>query len=100
MLSRRLNGDDQASETANRDRRHHCGEPGTLLAGITDPANPRTPPADDGSGRVGDQPSDIAAQLGHRDGGALAFLKIYVHPLAEGLPAARRRSALGVFAGR
>lgn len=39
----------QASETANRDRRHHCGEPETLLAGITDPANPRTPPADDGS---------------------------------------------------
>jgi integrase len=28
--------------------------------------------------------SDIAAQLGHRDGGALA-LKVYVHPLAEGL---------------
>jgi integrase len=28
--------------------------------------------------------SDIAAQLGHRDGGALA-LRIYVHPLAEGL---------------
>jgi hypothetical protein len=40
MLSRRLNGDDQASETANRDRQHHCGEPETLLAGITDPANP------------------------------------------------------------
>ena len=28
--------------------------------------------------------SDIAAQLGHADGGALA-LKVYVHPLAEGL---------------
>jgi len=28
--------------------------------------------------------SDIAAQLGHKDGGALA-LKVYVHPLAEGL---------------
>jgi integrase len=28
--------------------------------------------------------SDIAAQLGHPDGGALA-LRIYVHPLAEGL---------------
>jgi integrase len=28
--------------------------------------------------------SDIAAQLGHRDGGALA-LKVYIHPLAEGL---------------
>jgi integrase len=28
--------------------------------------------------------SDIAAQLGHADGGALA-LRIYVHPLAEGL---------------
>jgi integrase len=28
--------------------------------------------------------SDIAAQFGHRDGGALA-LKVYVHPLAEGL---------------
>jgi hypothetical protein len=52
-------------------------------ASLTRP-NPRTPTADDGSGRVGDQPSDIAAQLGHRDGGALP-LKIYVHPLAEGL---------------
>jgi integrase len=30
--------------------------------------------------------SDIAAQLGHADGGALA-LKVYVHPLAEGWPA-------------
>jgi integrase len=29
-------------------------------------------------------PSDIAAQLGHADGGALA-LKVYVHPMAEGL---------------
>jgi integrase len=28
--------------------------------------------------------SDIAAQLGHADGGALA-LKVYVHPMAEGL---------------
>jgi integrase len=28
--------------------------------------------------------SDIAAQLGHKDGGALA-LKVYVHPMAEGL---------------
>jgi integrase len=28
--------------------------------------------------------SDIAAQLGHRDGGTLA-LKVYVHPLADGL---------------
>jgi integrase len=28
--------------------------------------------------------SDIAAQLGHRDGGALA-LKVYLHPLAERL---------------
>lgn len=28
--------------------------------------------------------SDIAAQLGHADGGALA-LRVYVHPLAEGL---------------
>jgi integrase len=28
--------------------------------------------------------SDIAAQLGHRDGGALA-LKVYIHPLTEGL---------------
>lgn len=28
--------------------------------------------------------SDIAAQLGHKDGGALA-LKVYVHPLREGL---------------
>jgi integrase len=28
--------------------------------------------------------SDIAAQLGHADGGALA-LKVYVHPIAEGL---------------
>jgi integrase len=28
--------------------------------------------------------SDIAAQLGHKDGGALA-LKVYVHPIAEGL---------------
>ena len=28
--------------------------------------------------------SDIAVQLGHADGGALA-LKVYVHPLAEGL---------------
>jgi integrase len=27
--------------------------------------------------------SDIAAQLGHADGGALA-LKVYVHPMAEG----------------
>jgi len=30
--------------------------------------------------------SDIAAQLSHADGGALA-LKVYIHPLAEGLPA-------------
>jgi hypothetical protein len=30
--------------------------------------------------------SDIAAQLGHANGGALA-LKVYVHPMAEGLPA-------------
>ena len=28
--------------------------------------------------------SDIAAQLGHKDGGALT-LKVYVHPMAEGL---------------
>jgi integrase len=28
--------------------------------------------------------SDIAAQLGHKDGGALA-LRVYVHPMAEGL---------------
>jgi integrase len=28
--------------------------------------------------------SDIAAQLGHKDGGALA-LKVYIHPMAEGL---------------
>jgi integrase len=28
--------------------------------------------------------SDIAAQLGHRDGGSLA-LRVYVHPMAEGL---------------
>jgi integrase len=28
--------------------------------------------------------SDIAAQLGHKDGGALA-LKVYVHPMAEDL---------------
>ncbi|HZD72887.1 MAG TPA: tyrosine-type recombinase/integrase [Actinomycetota bacterium] len=28
--------------------------------------------------------SDIAAQLGHADGGALA-LRVYVHPMAEGL---------------
>jgi site-specific recombinase XerD len=28
--------------------------------------------------------SDIAAQLGHADGGTLA-LKVYVHPTAEGL---------------
>ena len=28
--------------------------------------------------------SDIAAQLGHADGGTLA-LRVYVHPLAEGL---------------
>jgi hypothetical protein len=28
--------------------------------------------------------SDIAAQLGYADGGALA-LKVYVHPMAEGL---------------
>jgi len=48
MLSRRLNGDDQASETAYRDRQHHCGEPQTLLAGTTDPADPGPPPADDG----------------------------------------------------
>jgi hypothetical protein len=74
----------QRHDRCSRDRQHHCGEPETLLAGITDPANPRTPTADDGSGRVRDQPSDIAAQLGHRDGGALP-LKIYVHPLAEGL---------------
>jgi hypothetical protein len=28
--------------------------------------------------------SDIAAQLGHEDGGSLA-LRVYVHPMAEGL---------------
>jgi integrase len=28
--------------------------------------------------------SDIAAQLGHKDGGALA-LRVYVHPMPEGL---------------
>jgi integrase len=33
---------------------------------------------------AGVPPSDIAAQLGHRDGGALA-LRVYVHPMAEGL---------------
>jgi integrase len=33
---------------------------------------------------AGVPPSDIAAQLGHRDGGALA-LKVYVHALPEGL---------------
>ena len=33
---------------------------------------------------AGVPPSDIAAQLGHKDGGALA-LRVYVHPLAEGL---------------
>jgi integrase len=37
---------------------------------------------------AGVPPSDIAAQLGHRDGGALA-LRVYVHPLAEN----RRRAA-------
>jgi integrase len=38
---------------------------------------------------AGVPPRDIAAQLGHRDGGALA-LRVYVHPLAEN----RRRAAL------
>ena len=33
---------------------------------------------------AGVPPSDIAAQLGHRDGGALA-LRVYVHSLPEGL---------------
>jgi integrase len=33
--------------------------------------------------------SDIAAQLGHKDGGQLA-LKVYVHPMAEGLARAGR----------
>lgn len=40
--------------------------------------------------------SYIAAQLGHRDGGALA-LKVYVHPLAEGL--ARAGAHLDQVAG-
>jgi integrase len=35
--------------------------------------------------------SDIAAQLGHKDGGALA-LKVYVHPMAEGLARPARSS--------
>jgi integrase len=33
---------------------------------------------------AGVHPSDIAAQLGHADGGALA-MRVYVHPLREGL---------------
>ena len=33
---------------------------------------------------AGVPPSDIAAVLGHKDGGALA-LRTYVHPMAEGL---------------
>lgn len=33
---------------------------------------------------AGVPPSDIAAVLGHKDGGALA-LRVYVHPMAEGL---------------
>ena len=33
---------------------------------------------------AGVPPSDIAAQLGHKDGGALA-LRVYVHPMVEGL---------------
>jgi integrase len=33
---------------------------------------------------AGAHPSDIAAQLGHADGGALA-MRVYVHPLREGL---------------
>jgi integrase len=37
--------------------------------------------------------SDIAAQLGHKDGGSLA-LRVYVHPMAEGL-----RRAGAVLAG-
>jgi hypothetical protein len=38
----------------------------------------------DDSTAAGVPASDIAAQLGHRDGGSLA-LRVYVHPMAEGL---------------
>jgi integrase len=40
--------------------------------------------------------SDIAAQLGHKDGGILA-LRVYVHPMAEGL--ARAGAVLGQVIG-
>ncbi|HEY5990778.1 MAG TPA: tyrosine-type recombinase/integrase [Streptosporangiaceae bacterium] len=38
--------------------------------------------------------SDIVAQLGHADGGALA-LEVYVHPLAEELAPCRRAPGSG-----
>jgi integrase len=37
---------------------------------------------------AGAHPSDIAAQLGHADGGALA-MRVYVHPMREGVGAQR-----------
>lgn len=57
---------DQAGPAEDRARPHAQTQCSQLLATAGVPA------------------SDIAAQLGHKDGGALA-LKVYVHPMAEGL---------------